>query len=309
MLGQWPGDDQVISWREARACCRLLLERGWLFAVVGAIALSVVFTLLGRWQYGRHETKVARNERIEANYDAAPVPLAEVLSTPADPPAPGEQWTPVSVTGEYLTDRTVLVRNRPFDGVYGFEVLVPLRVLDGSGDGAGWGASDSPSGDVLLVDRGWVPNGPTGAAPDRVPDPPRGRVELVARLRPSEPGLDRTPPAGQQLRIDLPRIARQLGEPLGERLYQAYGVLDQETPAAADDETPGGGVLRLPRPDEDLGPHLAYAVQWWAFALACYGVLGHYLLREVRLRAGTLVPSATRRRRNVDEEWEDRVLD
>ena len=281
-----------MSWQEARACLRLLLERGWLLALVGVIALSAIFSVLGRWQYGRHEGKVLRNERIDANYDAAPVPLDDVLLAPSEPLADSEQWTPVTVTGRYQPQETVLVRNRPLDGVYGFEVLVPLRMA---------------GGEVLMVDRGWVPNGRTGAAPDASPTRRTGTVDLVVRLRPGEPGLDRTPPAGQQLRIDLPRIAEQIGDPLGERMYQAYGVL-AESSVRLDDPS-SAGLLPLPRPDQGLGPHLAYAVQWWAFAVVAYLVLGYYLLREVRLRAGTLPPATAGRRRSVDEEWEDRVLE
>jgi hypothetical protein len=46
--------------------------------------------------------------------------------------------------GEYLTDDTLLARNRAHGGTSAFEVLVPFRTVDG---------------DVFLVDRGWVPPG------------------------------------------------------------------------------------------------------------------------------------------------------
>lgn len=271
---------------ELRAAAALLRERGWLIALLGVIALSVVFTLLGRWQYSRHEAKVERRDRVEANYDAAPVPLGRVLATPDAALEPAREWTPVTVTGRYRPEDTVLVRNRPHEDAYGFAVLVPLQTL---------------TGDVLMVDRGWVPNGRTGAAaPDRVPRSPSGVVEVTARLRPSEPGLDRDPPPGQQLRIDLPRIAEQIGVPLGQGLYRAYGVLAQESPPVADRPAP------LPRPQPGLGINLAYAYQWWAFALAAYAVLGHYLLREVRRRGGEPV-RAPGPRAGLDEEYEDRL--
>jgi cytochrome oxidase assembly protein ShyY1 len=269
---------------ELRAAIALVRERGWALALVGVVALSVVFVLLGRWQYERHAAKVERRDRIAANYDATPVPLRDVLAGPNQQLDPAREWTPVTVTGQYRAESTVLVRNRPLDGRYGFEVLVPLQQDDGR---------------VLLVDRGWVPNGTTGAErPDAVPPPPLGSVEVTVRLRPGEPGLDRTPPAGQQLRIDLPRIADQLGDPLGSTLYPAYGVLSTERPAGA------AGLQLLPRPSVGLGINLAYAIQWWAFAVAAYLVLNHYLLREVRRRAGTTAPV---RRRSVDEEYEDRL--
>jgi len=42
----------------------------------------------------------------------------------------------------------------------------------------------------------------------------------------------------------------------------------------------------IPKPDDDLGPHLSYAVQWWAGAVAAYVLLGVYARREVEGRAG-----------------------
>jgi cytochrome oxidase assembly protein ShyY1 len=271
-----------VTRHEAWSAIRVLREGGWASGLLAVIGLSVVFALLGQWQYGRHEEKVARRDLVEANYDATPVPLADVRRSPGESLDPARQWLPVLVSGRYLTEATVLVRNRPLDGSYGFEVLVPLRLEDSS---------------ILMIDRGWVPNGRTGAAPDAVPPPPPGTVQVTARLRPGEPALDRTPPAGQQLRIDLARISAQIGEPV----HQAYGVLVQEQPE------PAGRITLLPRPATGLGPHLAYAVQWWGFAAAAYGVLAHYALREARRRAG--VPRPVGRpaagRQLSDEEWED----
>ncbi len=270
---------------EFRAAAALLREGGWVLALLGVIVLSLVFVLLGRWQFSRHEDKVERRARIAANYDAAPVALAEVLATPEQPLAAAREWTPVRVSGTYRVEDTVLVRNRPLDTRYGFEVLVPLVTDDGR---------------VLMVDRGWVPNGSTSAQPDRVPAPPSGRVEVSARLRPGEPGVDRQPPPGQQLRIDLDRIAEQIRAPLGTVTYRAYGLLATERPA------PAATPQALPRPEPGLGINLSYALQWWGFAAAAYVVLGHYMLREVRRRGG--LPSTHRSgRHGVDEEFEDRL--
>lgn len=264
----------------------LLRERGWAAGALFVVVLSVAFVWLGDWQFGRHETKVVRNERIDTNYFAPPVPLTSVLASPSTPLPPREQWRPVQVRGTYEPDRTVLVRNRPLRGVFGYEVIVPLRQADGS---------------AVLVDRGWIPNGRTGAEPDSVPAPPTGTVTVVVRLRPGEPPLDRDPPPGQELRIDLARIAAGTGGPV----YQAYGVL------ASEDPTPSEAPTLLPHPDEDLGPHLSYSFQWAVFALAAYVVFGYYLSKEARRRDGVepapLLASRPRRRRSgpTDEEWED----
>jgi cytochrome oxidase assembly protein ShyY1 len=190
----------------------------------------------------------------------------------------------VRVRGTYLADRTLLVRNRPLDGVYGYEVLVPLRTAGG----------------LFVVDRGWIPGGETASRPDSVPAPPEGEVEVTARLRPAEPADDRRPPAGQVYRIDLTAIQGLLGEPV----YQAYGVLAAESPA------PSSAPQALPEPSGDLGPHLSYAVQWVGFALTAYVVLVVAAVRESdRRRAATALargePVAARRSRRLEPEDED----
>lgn len=267
---------------------RLFRERGWARTLLGVLALSAVFLLLGRWQWHRYQAASTRSDRIGTHYSHAPVPLTQILPTTSDALAAGLEWRAVAVSGSYQPARTVLVRNRPLDGVYGYEVLVPLRLDDGT---------------VLVVDRGWIPNGRTGARPDTVPAPPTGTVRVVARLRPGEPPVGRTPPPGQALRIDLDRISAGLGAPS----FRAYGVLASETPAPADAPTP------LPRPSVSLGPHLSYAVQWVGFAVATWVMLGYYAVREARRRtelAAGPAPgrAAARRRARLREPEEDEEL-
>jgi cytochrome oxidase assembly protein ShyY1 len=289
---------------------RVLREPFWVRAAAVAVLLSVAFVLLGRWQWGRHEGRVAVAGRIDHNYDAAPVDVQALLPDPTAPLAAPDEWRPVHVVGTYLPDRSVLVRNRPLDGVYGYEVVVPFRPADGK--------------PLLLVDRGWIPAGASGARPDAVPPPPSGTVTVVARLRPTEPPDDRTPPPGQEVHIDVPRITAPVVDALGApAVTRAYGVL------ATEDPRPAAVPSLLPRPDGDLGPHLAYAVQWWAAALVVYVLLVVYAGKEAGRRAGSegtgggraadgrpapvprpgvRVPgweARSRRRGLTDEEWED----
>ena len=246
--------------REAlRAAPALLRERGWWGGLLLVILLSVVFVLLGEWQWHRHEAKLLRRDVVTVNYDTAPVPLRSVLPRPDSPLPPDRQWMPVRASGRYQAGRSLLVRNRPLDEQTGYEQLVPLRLADGS---------------VLVVDRGWLPAGRTGAAPDAVPPIPSGPVTVLVRLRPGEPASDRQAPSGQVQRIDLAAVARLSGEPV----QPAYGVLAEETPP------PGTAPTPLPRPDVDLGPHLSYTMQWWGFALAAYLIWAALLVREAQRR-------------------------
>ena len=284
-----------------RAVLAVLREAYWLRMALLVVLLSIACFFLGRWQWSRHEGKVAVADRVARNYDAPPAELGALVPD-ATAPLPAEtEWRPVRLHGSYLANRTVLVRNRPLDGsngTYGYEVVVPFQ---------------PDTGPLLLVDRGWIPNGESGARPDAVPAPPSGEVTVVARLRPTEPPLDRTPPPGQELRIDVPRITAALGQPAVTR---AYGVLASEDPAAASAPTP------LQRPDSDLGPHLAYAVQWWLGSVVVFVLLVVYASKEAARRAaGDLPPGVDAARAGApppvragrsrhrgelsDEEWED----
>jgi cytochrome oxidase assembly protein ShyY1 len=244
-----------------RGVLAVLREPYWLRAALVVVLLSVAFVLLGRWQWGRHEGKVARAEQIDSGYDAPAVALQQLLPHPAGPLPAGTQWRPFRARGSYLPADGVVVRNRPNEnGEFGYEVVVPFRV---------------EGGPVLLVDRGWIPNGESGARPDSVPAPPSGVVTVVARLRPSEPGARDAPP-GQAERIDVPRLTVGLGAPA---VTGAYAVLAAEHPT-----TPEAPAL-LPRPDEDLGPHLAYAIQWWLGVVVVYVLLVVYASKEAQRRA------------------------
>lgn len=210
----------------------------WIAYLVLGVLFGVLTFNLGQWQWGRYEAKAERRDLITANYDAPPVPLAQVLADPGTPLAHEDQWRRVSVTGSYDAQDQHLVRNRPHGGVYGYEVLVPLLLADGS---------------AVAVDRGWVPNAQTATTLPQVPAPPAGQVTVTGWLRPSEPDLGHQLPAGQLPSVHLPSLAAATGL----ELVQAYIVLQDEQPPAE------GRPQALDHPDVQLGSHLAYSLQWW----------------------------------------------
>jgi cytochrome oxidase assembly protein ShyY1 len=236
---------------------RVLISRRWLGALAVALAFAVAAFFLGRWQWHRYEAKSARAERIHAHYDASPRPLADVLGTAPLPLA--EEWTRVTAQGRYAVDETLLVRNRPLDGTYGYEVVVPLV---------------TPRGTVL-VDRGWVPNAENAETLPAFPAAPMGDVTVTGWLRQSEPSLDKSMPSGQLASISTGDAAKQLSQPLlgGYAILQSEHLANGSTPARP---------TALDAPDTDLGPHQAYAFQWWAamiggFVLVVLGARREYL--------------------------------
>jgi cytochrome oxidase assembly protein ShyY1 len=232
-----------------------------------ALVFAVACLFLGRWQWHRHEAKVARADRINSHYLASPVPLSTVLPGPAAKLPLSQEWTLVTATGRYAVEHLMLVRNRPNNGVYGYEVVVPLRLADGAS---------------LLVDRGWIPNGRTAAEPSRTPATPTGDVTVTGWLRLGEPSLGRKMSNGQLASINLAEAGTQTGTPL----YGAY--LIRRTEAGP----PGERVERaqdLEQPDTGLGPHLAYALQWWLAAPVGF-VLIFVAIRRDLLEGSASVP-------------------
>lgn len=274
---------------------RFALERRWFGYLAVAILFAIACYFLSQWQFARRDETLAEVAKVEQNYDAAPQPLTAVM-TDMDSFDEDQEWSPVEMTGTYLTEDQLLVRSRPYGGRPGFEVLTPLRLDDGS---------------IFIVDRGWVPTGEEQDSPDFVPEAPSGTVTVTARLKPGEPNLPgRSAPAGQVSTINLPTVAGLVG---GSVYTGAYGLLDSEDPLPADTR-PFAAI----KPDVDEGPHLSYAFQWLVFALFGFFGLGYALRTEYRhLNADDPEEMAraeererkARLRPRSDDEIEDSILD
>jgi cytochrome oxidase assembly protein ShyY1 len=278
---------------------RVLISRRWLGALAAATGFAVAAFFLGQWQWHRYEGKAARADRINAHYSAQPRPLTDVLG-PAPMPL-SEEWTRVTATGRYAVDRTLLVRNRPYNGTYGYEVLVPFTVTGSGAGSSGGGAGAGPgAGPTVMVDRGWVVNAKTAESAPSVPAAPTRTVTITGWLRRAEPSLGKSLPKGQLASINLGEASQQVASPV----LGAY--VDLEVERLADGTAPPRPTP-LEAPDTDLGPHQAYAFQWWmgmvgGFVLVWFGARREY--REGLPDTGEVASGARRpkRTRIWDEE-------
>lgn len=225
---------------------RFLLSPRWIGFFLAVVALAVVFVLMGDWQWHKREVRRESNERVERHLAMDPVPLDEVVP-PGERAATELEWTRVLVDGRYDPSGQVTVKFRTRDGRPGADVVTPLLLDDGT---------------AVLVDRGWVPTANTDAAPQDVPAPPAGRVELEAWLRPdSGAGREATVPTQGQVRsVSSVGIGGTLPYPVRS------GYLDLRS------QTGGTQGLELePEPDLGGGPHFFYGLQWWFFAALALG--------------------------------------
>lgn len=261
---------------------RFLLTGRWLAILLLGIAVMVTCVLLGSWQWSRHEERAARNAVIENNYDAAPLPLAEVI--PGGKVGAEAEWHPVELRGHYIGNQLTL-RNRPVTGTTASRTLAIFRTTDGID---------------VVVDRGWVPG--TNQVP---PDYPPGEVELLGRLRQAEAVDDRVAPAGQVYAIAPAEVIAAAGL-TPQRPVDGYVMAASESPPPAQPLQP------FPKPETTPGSHLSYAVQWWLFALG--GPIGYVLLARREAAEHRPAHPAIRRapkrpRRGYDAEEEDAVID
>lgn len=216
-------------------------------------AVALVCGRLGLWQMDRLRERRAANLAAFAARSAPRVRLDTIapITTQLD----GRE---VSATGRYDHEHDVVLRGRVYDGSPGVEVVTPL-VLQGGGT-------------AVLVNRGFLP------APDAVTaqtDSVRefGRVQVngTALLLPSRGGspLER---GGHTTWARLDREALSALVP-----YSIAPVYIRQSPDTA---LPPFPRRLAPLPIDD-GPHLSYAIQWFAFAVMAV-VFGVVILRQKR---------------------------
>ncbi len=252
--------------------------------LLAALAISALAVIAGRWQWGRHETRSHALHAYEAAAGAPAVPLA-TLDAPGSSDLPyASEWRLATVSGTFAPGEATVLRNRAVGGTRASEYLA-------------WFVTDD--GDALVVLTGWEPL--ESGAP--LPSLPRGRVDLVVKLRPQEPDDGKRGDGATRV------VAAQMPTPPAPALA-GFGVLQGECDAACE----AAYGARVPDPALSLGPHLAYTIQWYALAVAApIGVIVMLVRRrpedgESEDEADEEAPPARRRRRArgpTDEEIED----
>jgi cytochrome oxidase assembly protein ShyY1 len=227
---------------------RRFLTLRWVTIHLLTIAIVIVFILFGRWQLHRWES---RGTTI-APPDSRPAVTLNSLVSPDEPVPGGSIGRSTTVTGSFDGAHQVLVADRPLAGRSGYWVVTPLRPTGAAGAAA-------------LVVRGWVPT-PNDPALSVRSTP----VTVSGRLYAS----DDPPAVGSAVAPDLPPgqyrevNTAELTAAFPYRILDGYVLLSGTTPTQA---APAPAVVPVPLTTMNGGGglrNLAYAVQWWLFALA-----------------------------------------
>ena len=225
----------------------VLNHRRWVIALATLIVMGVTASL-GFWQLSRAAEKQTLEDLIQAR---ALLPAWDEQALTGAVDLSDGLHRPVRLRGEWVSEASVFLDNRPMDGRSGFFLVTPLR-LQGHDQ-------------VILVQRGWVPRDFNDRT--RVPEvaTPPGLVTVEGRLAPPPSQLFELGP-GQpgviRQNIDLPAYAIETGLAL-----MPASVLQTGPPDAA--------LLRdWPRFAAGVAKHHGYAFQWFAM---CMGTAALFL--------------------------------
>ena len=216
-----------------------------------ALALIVLCFISAQWQYNRGVDRHQRNFLIEENIAAPKISLENAAGDLTK-----NEWRTVTTQGVFDASQTILLRNRYFEGKYGFEFLTLFT---------------SSQGEKFWVDRGWIVAGKDALTAPVIPNTPAGNVEITGRLR-----LDTSLPRGSFFALPAS----------GSGLISKWNAQNEVVTEGFYLDLLNGSTTELtPKvsaqlPELSDGPHMAYALQWIFFA----GLVGYgrFLIRRSR---------------------------
>lgn len=220
-----------------------------------AVALLLILGCLwaSQWQFNRGQDRHERNNLIEQRQDLPALGLNQAAQAPA-----ANEWRQIKSTGTFDSTRQILLRNRYFEGKYGFEILTAFK---------------SNTGEEFWVDRGWIQAGATAIEAPEVPPLPAGEISILGRLR-----LDTSLPQGNF--FALPSNGKGLISEVNARSSNTENGINSDFYLDLIGGTDSRLTPEVPAqlPELSDGPHYAYALQWVLFGgLVVYG---RFLIRR-----------------------------
>jgi surfeit locus 1 family protein len=208
----------------------------WISTTLLAVLAVFVLIGLGFWQLDRLTQKRTFIARVESQISAVPESILHFVGAPDA--LPEMEYRPVTASGKYDYANEILIRNQVVDEAPGFR----------------------------MVDRGWI-SLKDGQAylPGKFNEGETVSLKGVLRQTQLEPAVGGVPdptlgPGQTRLSawnfIDISRIQQQVS-------YHLLPVYIQQAP---DPDWNGQPVRDVEAPVLDEGPHLGYAIQWFAFA-------------------------------------------
>ena len=208
-----------------------------------AVVVAAVCIRLAVWQLHRLHERQDRNAQALATLS-----LPRLLLTDTTP-SPGA-YRRVEARGRWDYQHEIVLRQQTFQGAPGVVLVTPLLLEGGKR--------------AVMVARGFVPSPDGMTLPVAgAPEGDLGHVMGTTQPIPSRTDLGRPllhNGATTWARLDSSAIAERVPVPV----MDAYVVQEEVT-------TRGSFPRRVELPALDDGPHLSYAIQWFAFAAIALG--------------------------------------
>jgi len=237
---------------------RFLFTRRWVLFAIAVAALAWLATELGQWQFHRLDDRRAENSLVAENLGQPPVPIDDLMEV-GKPVEEDHEWRKVIVHGTWDDANTIVLKYQTRSGAPGVDVVTPLV---------------TPSGDAVLVDRGWMATDNNGGERPDLPEATSGEVTVIGWIRVNGTGRATTVTDLETRALSSTSVAKVLDDPL----YGGFLDLHTERPAPATALEP----IELPD-DESEGPHFFYGLQWWFFALLAITGFGYLAFDEARM--------------------------
>lgn len=210
----------------------------WSWIVLVSVVAGTL--LLARWQWNKAEYKAAQLAMLDRQAAQPPKPLA-TWAAGVQPPA----YQRIALQGEWSTAGAIWLDNRTRDGIAGFELVMPFRVV--ASGAVRW----------VLVDRGWVAR----EARDTIaPDKLGGMASLVAEVE---------APPRRIIELSDQVIEGRVWQNVTPDRYRQHMKVPVEPYLTRMIGGPADGLSRSwPTPDLGRDRNLGYAFQWVAISIA-----------------------------------------
>jgi surfeit locus 1 family protein len=226
------------------------------------VAAAIMFLFLcglGTWQLQRMWWKEGLLAQVAAREHAAPRPLTAVLAEAAQ--GADVSYTRVRVSCAGLAGAPYLRLYALVEAKTGDRLISACRPT-------------APGAPVLLVDRGFLPDGAVGPRVDDRTTSPVAFIGVLRRPDPKSPFAPANSPQGRWFTRDLKAMAATLQASADTTYYVgAETAINPETPA----------LIPAPMPPTISNRHLGYVITWYGLAAALVAVYAGLL--RTRLKA------------------------
>ncbi|WP_211455226.1 SURF1 family protein [Collimonas antrihumi] len=220
-----------------------------LIPFVATVLLVVLGIALAQWQTRRGDQKQAIETKLLQREADATVKFGD-----GSQGIDQLEFRHMALRGEFIAGWPVYLDNRPLNGVAGFYVLMPFRLV----------VSNAGGDSYVLVARGWLPRDPADRSKLPSYPTPAGIIEIEGLVRRD---FGHVLQLGNAASLQPQAIVQNLGidEFAAASKFKLQPFVIEQT-SNTDDH-----LLRdWPRPSLGIEKHRGYAFQWYALAVMAF---------------------------------------